>query len=90
MNNLLTTKDLAAILGTTPAAIQRRLERSNQSLPPAVHTTGSRLLYWRQSDVEAWLALPTRTDAKPWLRRYKGKAPVLTGEAAVREKYKGL
>ena len=45
----------------------------------------------RQSDVEAWLAaLPARVVAKPQPRRYKGKAPVLTGEAAVWEKYKGL
>ena len=90
MDNLLTTKDLATILGTTPAAIRRRLERNSQSLPPAVRITGSRLLYWRQAVVEAWLAaLPTRVARKPQPRRYKEKAPVLTGEAAIWEKYKG-
>jgi hypothetical protein len=47
-------------------------------------------LYWRQAVVEAWLAaLPTRVARKPQPRRYKEKAPVLTGEAAIWEKYKG-
>ena len=60
MNNLLTTKDLAEILSTTPAVIMRLLERDSQALPPAIkavlHVRGPRKTYWRQSDVEAWLA----------------------------------
>ena len=45
----------------------------------------------RQSDVEAWLAaLPVRATAKRQPRRYKEKVLVLTGEAAIWEKYKGL
>ena len=57
----------------------------------AVNSKAAVSLRWRQSDVEAWLAaLPARIVAKPQPRRYKEKAPVLTGEAAVREKYKGL
>ncbi len=88
MDNLLTTKDLAELLRTTPAAIRRRLERSSQSLPPAVHLTGSRLLYWRQSDVEAWLAaLSTRTTGRQPPRARASKPVKLTGILADWEPY---
>ena len=89
MDKLLTTKDLAAVLGTTPRGVYLRLARNSSSVPAPVIVPGSSNLRWRQPDVEAWLAaLPTRAVAKPQPRRYKDKAPVLIGEAAIWEKYK--
>lgn len=91
MDRLLTTADLAALLGTTPNGVYMRLKRHSPSIPAPLRMPDCSSLCWRQSDVEAWLAaLPTRVVAKPRPRRYKDKAPALTGEAAIWEKYKGL
>ena len=89
MEELLTIDELAAVLGVTVKGIRRRLERRSPSAPVPLLVPGSTRLRWRQSDAEAWLAaLPTRAVAKPQPRRYKDKAPVLIGEAAIWEKYK--
>jgi len=91
MGRLLTARDLATVLGTTPNGVYMRLTRHSQSVPAPLRLPGCSSLRWRQSDVEAWLAaLPVRAAAKPRLRQYKDKTPPLTGEAAIWEKYKGL
>ncbi|MDA8118693.1 MAG: hypothetical protein M0Z85_01280 [Gammaproteobacteria bacterium] len=53
MDKLLTTKDLAAVLGTTPRGVYLRLARNSSSAPAPVIVPGSATLRWRQSDVEA-------------------------------------
>ena len=62
-----------------------------QYFPLAAHMPEARQLSRRQSDVEAWLAaLPTRTAGRTPPRPRRGKAPILVGEVAVWEKYRGL
>jgi excisionase family DNA binding protein len=50
---LLTTKDMAELLGTTIGAIRTRIHERSKSLPP--HLKVGRRVYWRRSDVEKWL-----------------------------------
>ena len=54
--NLLDLEDLAALLGRSPETIKKDLRRNRLAVPPRVHIPGTRLLRWRVTDVEAWLA----------------------------------
>jgi predicted DNA-binding transcriptional regulator AlpA len=54
--NLLDLSDLAALLGRSPETIKKDLRRNGLAVPPRVHIPGTRLLRWRVTDVEAWLA----------------------------------
>ena len=91
MDKLLNVAELAQVLGITPKAVYCRLHAGRQSVPTPLLIPGSSHLRWRQSDVEAWLAvLPTRTAGRTPPRHRRGKAPTLVGEAAVWEKYRGL
>ena len=88
MDRLLTVVELTAFLGTTPNGVYMRLKRHSQSVPPPIQLLGSSSLRWRQSDVEVWLAaLPVRTSGRQPPRVRASKAPVLSGEAAIWEKY---
>lgn len=54
--NLLDLDDFAALLGRSPETIKKDLRRNRLAVPPRVHIPGTRLLRWRMTDVEAWLA----------------------------------
>lgn len=54
--NLLDLDDLATLLGRSPETIKKDLRRNRLAVPPRVYIPGTRLLRWRMTDVEAWLA----------------------------------
>ena len=57
MNNaLLDLHELGAFLGRSPETIKKDLKRNRLAVPPRLHIPGTRLLRWRQIDVDHWLA----------------------------------
>lgn len=56
MNPLLDLKDVAHLLGRSTQTIKRDLRRNPDAVPPRLQLPGTRLLRWREQDVEAWLA----------------------------------
>lgn len=57
MTPLLNLDELASVLGRSPSTIRRDLRRNPDAVPPRLLLPGTRLLRWRQSDVERWLNL---------------------------------
>lgn len=55
MSRLLDIQELAALLGRSPETIKKDLRRNPLAVPPRLHIPGTRLLRWREDDVEAWL-----------------------------------
>ncbi|MGF6937110.1 putative DNA-binding transcriptional regulator AlpA [Paraburkholderia sp. UCT70] len=53
---LLDLDELAALLGRSPATIKKDLRRNPMAVPPRLQIPGTRLLRWRECDVDAWLA----------------------------------
>lgn len=53
---LLTLDELAAILERSPETIRKDIRRNPDAVPPRLQLPGTRLLRWRASDVDAWLA----------------------------------
>ncbi|MBW9250208.1 MULTISPECIES: helix-turn-helix transcriptional regulator [Acidithiobacillus] len=69
MDRLMTSAELAQVLGLSPLTIKKR---DPKTLPPAVCVPGARGRRWRQSDVQAWLeSLPRSVSgpARPGRRR---------------------
>lgn len=64
-NAILDLTDLAALLGRSPQTIKKDIARNSLAVPPRLHIPGTRLLRWRQVDVDAWLAfyVESRVDA---------------------------
>lgn len=56
MLKLLDVYELAPMLGRSPETIKKDLKRNPVAVPPRLHIPGTRLLRWRQSDVDSWLA----------------------------------
>lgn len=57
MNNaLLDLNELGAVLGRSPETIKKDMKRNRLAVPPRLHIPGTRLLRWRQIDVDHWLA----------------------------------
>ena len=57
MNNaLLDLNELGALLGRSPETIKKDMKRNRLAVPPRLHIPGTRLLRWRQIDVDCWLA----------------------------------
>lgn len=56
MHPLLTIVDVARLLGRSPKTLKSDLRRNPQAVPPRIHMPGTRLLRWREADVEAWLS----------------------------------
>jgi predicted DNA-binding transcriptional regulator AlpA len=56
MDKLLDLDELAMILGRSPATIKRDIKRNPAAVPPRLNLPGTRLLRWRPTDVEIWLA----------------------------------
>jgi len=53
---LLDLDELAALLGRSPETIKKDMKRNRLAVPPRVHIPGTRLLRWRPSDIDVWLA----------------------------------
>lgn len=53
---LLELGDLAALLGRSPETIRKEIRRKPSAVPPGFYIPGTRLLRWRECDVDAWLA----------------------------------
>lgn len=53
---LLTLDELAAILERSPETIRKDIRRNPDAVPPRLQLPGTRLLRWRASDVDGWLA----------------------------------
>lgn len=47
--------ELAKMMMLTPSTVRRRLAKQPFDLPPKIFFSNSRILRWRQSDVECWL-----------------------------------
>ncbi|MCB9756261.1 MAG: helix-turn-helix domain-containing protein [Myxococcales bacterium] len=60
LDHLLTTADLARILGISPSGV--RSARHEGRLPPAVVI--GRRVYWRPSTIERWLRERERADGE--------------------------
>ena len=53
---LLDLTELSVLLGRSRETIKKDMKRNRLAVPPRLHIPGTRLLRWRQCDVEAWLA----------------------------------
>lgn len=56
MQKLLNLTQLAELLGRSAETVKKDLRRNPAAVPPRVVLPGTRLLRWRASDVEGWLA----------------------------------
>ncbi len=61
---LLTLEELAVILGRSPETIRKDIRRNPDAVPPRLQLPGTRLLRWRASDVDAWLAVNVQKEAR--------------------------
>ena len=61
---LLTLNELADILGRSPETIRKDTRRNPDAVPPRLKLPGTRLLRWRASDVDVWLALNVQKGAR--------------------------
>ena len=57
MSPLLDLSALSRLLGRSPETVRRDLRRNPEAVPPRVQVPGTRLLRWREADVQAWLEL---------------------------------
>jgi predicted DNA-binding transcriptional regulator AlpA len=55
MAPLLNLSELAAVLGRSAETIKRDIRRNPAAVPPRLDLPGTRLLRWRESDVQTWL-----------------------------------
>lgn len=55
MSPLLDLLALSRLLGRSPETVRRDLRRNPEAVPPRVLVPGTRLLRWREADVQAWL-----------------------------------
>ena len=55
MSPLLDLSALSRLLGRSPETVRRDLRRNPNAVPPRVRVPGTRLLRWREADVQAWL-----------------------------------
>lgn len=53
---LLSLAQVATLLGRCPETVRKDLTRNPLAVPPRVVIPGTRLLRWREVDVEVWLA----------------------------------
>ena len=60
---LLDLGELAQMLRRSPETIRKDLRRNPLAVPPRLQLPHTRLLRWRASDVEAWLAQYVRPSA---------------------------
>lgn len=72
---LLTIEDLSLVIKKSVRTIRSAAHRSPNSIPPICRLPGSKRLYWREQDVDAWLAA-----------HVEGAAPAPAAPAAVKPK----
>lgn len=53
MQELLDIHELATVLGRSPETIKSDLGRNPMAVPPPLYIPGTRMLRWRECDVEA-------------------------------------
>ncbi|MDM0108679.1 helix-turn-helix domain-containing protein [Variovorax sp. J22R24] len=51
----MTLDDIAHVLGRSAGTIKRDLRRNPDAVPPRLQLPGTKLLRWRQQDVQTWL-----------------------------------
>ena len=56
VQKLLDLDELAQMLRRSPETIKKDLKRNPEAVPPRLMLPHTRLLRWRASDVDAWLA----------------------------------
>lgn len=61
MQKLLDIHELGTVLGWSPETIKKDLRRNPMAVPPRLYVPGTRMLRWRECDVEAWLTANTLT-----------------------------
>lgn len=72
MVSLLDLNEIARLLGRSPHTIKSDLRRNPDAVPPRLQLPGTKLLRWRQEDVEAWLASLARPAAVEARVRHDG------------------
>lgn len=73
-DRLLDANDMALLIKKSVLTIKRDVNRCPESLPPRTIRPGSKILLWRQSDFDRWIAsLPTASEAK---KRGPGRPPI--------------
>lgn len=55
-STLVDLNELSTMLGRSPETIKKELKRNRLAVPPRLHIPGTRLLRWRQIDIDRWLA----------------------------------
>lgn len=55
-STLVDLNELSTMLGRSPETIKKDLKRNRLAVPPRLHIPGTRLLRWRQIDIDRWLA----------------------------------
>lgn len=55
MEKLLTLDELAFALGRSAQTIKKDLRRNPDAVPPRLTLPGTRLLRWREREVQTWL-----------------------------------
>jgi predicted DNA-binding transcriptional regulator AlpA len=53
---LVDLNELSALLGRSPETIKKDMKRNRLAVPPRLRIPGTRLLRWRQADIDSWLA----------------------------------
>ena len=61
---LLTLNELADVLSRSPETSRKDIRRNPDAVPPRLKLPGTRLLRWRASDVDVWLALNVQKGAR--------------------------
>jgi predicted DNA-binding transcriptional regulator AlpA len=53
---LLDLNELSEMLGRRPETIKKDMKLNRLAVPPRLYIPGTRLLRWRQTDVDTWLS----------------------------------
>jgi predicted DNA-binding transcriptional regulator AlpA len=69
---LLDLNEIARLLGRSPHTIKSDLRRNPSAVPPRLQLPGTKLLRWRQDDVEAWLASLAQPESSDARSRHSG------------------
>ena len=70
--NLMTLNDLAELLGRSPQTIRKDIRRNPDAVPPRLVLPHTRLLRWRQCDVDAWLSQFASVNAEVQTKAQQG------------------
>lgn len=82
MPPLLDLNEIARLLGRSPHTIKSDLRRNPSAVPPRLQLPGTKLLRWRQDDVEAWLVSLAQSDSSDARSRHSSRTNDALPEAA--------